>query len=98
MGSTRPETRAVGAALAQSPDEPIAARGDSFTDTDRSRPCTPVGLRAGMLLLYATLGYILSIGFWARPIVDNATVSLRELAVSMRQAVARRGTRASSTS
>jgi fucose permease len=37
-----------------------------------------VGLRAGMLLLYATLGYILSIGFWARPLVDNATVSLRE--------------------
>jgi len=37
------------------------------------------GLRAGMLLLYATLGYILSIGFWARPLVSNATVSLREL-------------------
>jgi len=38
-----------------------------------------VGLRAGMLPLYATLGYILSIGFWARPLVHNATVSLREL-------------------
>jgi FHS family L-fucose permease-like MFS transporter len=38
-----------------------------------------VGLRIGMLLLYGTLGYILSIGFWARPLVDNATVSLREL-------------------
>lgn len=38
-----------------------------------------VGLRAGMLLLYVTIGYILSIGFWAKPLVDNATVSLREL-------------------
>ncbi len=48
-----------------------------------------VGLRTGMLLLYVTLGYILSIGFWARPLVDNATISMRELAVSVRQAVAR---------
>jgi fucose permease len=38
-----------------------------------------VGLRAGMLLLYANLAFILSIGFWARPLVDNATVSIREL-------------------
>jgi len=38
-----------------------------------------VGLRAGMLLLYVPLGYILSIGFWARPLVHNATVSVREL-------------------
>src|SRR5688572_2414014 len=54
-----------------------------------------VGLRAGMLLLYVTLGYILSIGFWARPLVDNATVSVRELALSVRHAVARlRGPRA----
>lgn len=38
-----------------------------------------VGLRAGMLLLYAPLGYILSIGFWSRPLVHNAVVSAREL-------------------
>lgn len=57
-----------------------------------------VGLRAGMLLLYATLGYILAIGFWARPLVNNATVSVRELVVSARHAVARlREPRASST-
>ncbi len=57
-----------------------------------------VGLRTGMLLLYATLGYILSIGFWAKPLVDNATVSVRELAASVRQALARlRGPRASSS-
>jgi fucose permease len=34
------------------------------------------GLRLGMFFLFATLGYILSIGFWARPLVDNATISL----------------------
>lgn len=34
------------------------------------------GLRQGMLFLYLTLGYILSIGFWARPLINNATISL----------------------
>lgn len=53
-----------------------------------------VGLRAGMLLLYATLGYILSIGFWARPLVNNATVTFRELMGSM---IRFRRARASST-
>ncbi len=47
------------------------------------------GLRAAMLLLYVTLGYIFSIGFWARPLVDNATVSVGELALSVRDAIAR---------
>jgi fucose permease len=37
------------------------------------------GLRAGMTVLYLTLGYILSIGIWSRPLVDNATVSVSEL-------------------
>jgi fucose permease len=31
------------------------------------------GLRFGMLFLYLTLGYILSIGFWAKPLVTNVT-------------------------
>lgn len=31
------------------------------------------GLRSGMLLLYITMGYILSVGFWARPLVTNKT-------------------------
>jgi fucose permease len=39
-----------------------------------------VGLRLAMLFLYVTLGYILSIGFWARPLVNNATVSLKKKA------------------
>jgi len=30
------------------------------------------GLRTGMLVLYVTFGCILSIGFWARPLVSNA--------------------------
>jgi FHS family L-fucose permease-like MFS transporter len=47
------------------------------------------GLRTGMLLLYVALGYILSIGFWARPLVDNATVSMRELVPSIREALTR---------
>jgi fucose permease len=37
------------------------------------------GLRGGMTVLYLTLGYILAIGLWANPLVDNATVSFREL-------------------
>ncbi|MBS0374725.1 MAG: MFS transporter [Proteobacteria bacterium] len=30
------------------------------------------GLRAGMLFLYLTFGFVLSVGFWARPLVSNA--------------------------
>lgn len=33
------------------------------------------GLRGGMFFLYLTLGYILSVGFWARPIITNKTVT-----------------------
>jgi len=32
------------------------------------------GLKIGMMFLFLTLGYIISIGFWARPLVDNETV------------------------
>jgi fucose permease len=32
------------------------------------------GLRQGMFFLYLTLGYILSIGFWARPLIVNETI------------------------
>ena len=32
------------------------------------------GLRTGMIFLYITLGYILSIGFWAKPLINNQTV------------------------
>jgi fucose permease len=33
-----------------------------------------VGLRFAMLSLFITLGYILSIGFWAKPLVNNSTI------------------------
>jgi len=35
------------------------------------------GLRLAMLVLYITLGYILSIGFWARPLISNETIQMR---------------------
>src|SRR5450755_302126 len=34
------------------------------------------GLRSGMCFLYLTLGFILSIGFWAKPIIRNKTIKL----------------------
>jgi MFS transporter, FHS family, L-fucose permease len=33
-----------------------------------------LGLRTGMFFLYLTLGYILTIGFWAKPLITNQTV------------------------
>ncbi len=33
-----------------------------------------ISLKVGMMFLFVTLGYILSISFWAKPIVNNATV------------------------
>lgn len=32
------------------------------------------GLRIGMLFLYVSLGYILSIGFWAKPLINNKVI------------------------
>ncbi|MBN1338232.1 MAG: MFS transporter [Bacteroidales bacterium] len=36
------------------------------------------GLRFGMTFLYLTLGYILSIGFWAKPLITNVTISMKK--------------------
>jgi fucose permease len=33
-----------------------------------------LGLRTAMFFLYVTLGYILSISFWAKPLIRNKTV------------------------
>ena len=33
-----------------------------------------IGLRGGMMFLYITFGYILSIGFWAKPLITNQTL------------------------
>jgi len=40
------------------------------------------GLRVGMMVLFLTLTYILGIGMWARPLVANETMPLRELLAS----------------
>src|SRR6266567_231285 len=36
------------------------------------------GLRNGMVFLYLTYGIILSIGFWAKPLISNETMDLRK--------------------
>ncbi len=36
-----------------------------------------IGLQAGMTVLYLTLAYVLSLSFWAKPIVKNATIKLK---------------------
>jgi fucose permease len=33
-----------------------------------------IGLRSGMLFIYIFLTYILAIGFWAKPLVNNKTI------------------------
>lgn len=33
------------------------------------------GLTAGMSVLFLTMAYILSIGFWAKPLINNATIN-----------------------
>jgi fucose permease len=38
------------------------------------------GLRVGLAFLYITFGFVLSVGFWARPIISNATISLKKTA------------------
>ncbi len=38
------------------------------------------GLRSGMFFLYLTLGYILSIGFWSKPLISNVTFRDRKKA------------------
>jgi MFS transporter, FHS family, L-fucose permease len=37
-----------------------------------------LGLRQGMFVLYLTLGYIFSIGLWARPLIANETIAMRK--------------------
>jgi MFS transporter, FHS family, L-fucose permease len=38
------------------------------------------GLRAGVAFLYLTIGCVLSVGFWANPIISNAVISLKKSA------------------
>ncbi|MFA6946092.1 MAG: MFS transporter [Pedobacter sp.] len=41
------------------------------------------GLRFGMFFLYITLGFILSIGFWAKPLISNETIKGKRDAVKL---------------
>ena len=38
-----------------------------------------VGLRTGLAFLYLTFGVVLSVGFWARPLISNATMNLKKV-------------------
>ncbi|MEN0055666.1 MAG: sugar MFS transporter [Mucilaginibacter sp.] len=40
------------------------------------------GLRAGMFFLYITLGYILSVGFWARPLISNKIIDIKKKVIN----------------
>ena len=40
------------------------------------------GLRIGWLFLYVAMGYILSIGFWADPLISNKTISTQDSATA----------------
>jgi FHS family L-fucose permease-like MFS transporter len=44
----------------------VGKLGDSF------------GLRSGMLVIFLTLAYIISIGFWAKPLITNATIGSKK--------------------
>jgi len=40
------------------------------------------GLRNGLALLYITFGFIFSVGFWAKPLINNATLRLKRTGVA----------------
>jgi len=37
-----------------------------------------VGLRTGLAFLYVTFGFVLSVGFWAKPLISNATMAFKK--------------------
>jgi MFS transporter, FHS family, L-fucose permease len=41
------------------------------------------GLRAGLAFLYVTFGVVLSVGFWARPLIKNTTIALKKAAAEV---------------
>jgi fucose permease len=41
------------------------------------------GLRSGLVFLYFTFGFVLSVGFWARPLINNATIRLKKVSAEL---------------
>jgi fucose permease len=56
--------------------------GGAITTVVIGRIGDHLGLRTGMALLYLTFGYVWSVGFWARPLINNATIRDTKDAVS----------------
>ena len=50
--------------------------GAAYSDAHGQAGTDCFGLRVGMLPLHAAMGWIFSIGFWAEPLVNNATLRL----------------------
>ncbi|TKG96310.1 MFS transporter [Puteibacter caeruleilacunae] len=44
-----------------------------------------LGLKMAMMFLFVTLGYIMSVAYWAKPLVDNKVVSVKELFASLKK-------------
>jgi fucose permease len=41
------------------------------------------GLRSGLAFLYITFGFVLGVGFWARPMINNATIRLKKASAEL---------------
>jgi fucose permease len=41
------------------------------------------GLRSGLAFLYITFGFVLGVGFWARPVINNATIRLKKASAEL---------------
>ena len=49
--------------------------GGAFVPVIIGRVGDALGLRVGMMVLYLTFGWVLSVGFWAKPLIANKTLS-----------------------
>ena len=54
--------------------------GGAITTVVIGRIGDHAGLRLGMALLYLTFGYIWSVGFWSKPLINNATIGGKDKA------------------
>ena len=56
------------------PNYQVIVVGAGHAGCEAARACARLGLRTAMMLLYLTFGYVWSVGFWARPLISNATI------------------------